>query len=66
MLSKSILKISTIFIITSVAVGCSMSEEKQARYDQCYEQYKCNWSSWISSALGGTKACNKCNDIVFE
>jgi RHS repeat-associated protein len=30
-------------------------------HDKCYENNKCNSSSWISNALGGTKSCNECN-----
>jgi hypothetical protein len=66
-----VVKLNTIKTITVISMlviiaGCSASEEKQARHEECYKQYQCNSSSWISSALGGTKACNKCNDILFE
>ena len=30
-------------------------------HDECYEKNRCNSSSWISNALGGTKSCNQCN-----
>lgn len=35
-------------------------------HDTCYEENSCNWSSWVSSAIGGTKPCNQCNSNFFE
>lgn len=35
--------------------------KKCIAHDKCYEKNKCNSSSWISNALGGTKSCNQCN-----
>jgi RHS repeat-associated protein len=35
-------------------------------HDQCYEDNGCNMSSWATSALGGTKSCNRCNSGFFK
>ena len=36
------------------------------RHDACYAENECTASSWVSSALGGTKLCNKCNGGFFR
>lgn len=41
--------------------GCANYSERSQRLDACYRKYQCNSSSWITSALGGTKVCNQCN-----
>ena len=46
--------------------GCKMDQDPDTldrciKHDKCYDKNKCNWSSWISSATGGTKDCNQCN-----
>ena len=50
---------------TTNITGCTLSEEKSLAHEQCYKENHCNSSSWISSALGGTKACNKCNSELL-
>jgi hypothetical protein len=52
------------WIIGSVANKCVI--ERCEKHDVCYEQNKCNSSSWVSNFLGGTKSCNKCNTGFFE
>lgn len=47
------------------AIGDRCFPEKCMRHDACFEENKCNASSWISSALGGTKSCNQCNGDFF-
>jgi len=44
---------------SSIANNCF--PERCLRHDQCYEDNKCNISSWIINLLGGTKSCNQCN-----
>jgi len=36
------------------------------RHDDCYAANGCTASSWVSSALGGSKACNQCNSGFFK
>jgi len=40
--------------------------ERCQRHDACYDTYKCNYTSWITSILGGTKSCNVCNGGFFS
>ena len=40
--------------------------DKCLKHDVCYEDNKCNYSSWGASLLGGTKSCNKCNSNFFD
>ena len=40
--------------------------ERCQRHDGCFDVGRCNASSWTSSALGGTKTCNKCNEGFFK
>jgi hypothetical protein len=51
-----------VFLIAVINIsGCANLQDRRAKLDECYKENHCNGSSWISSALGGTKACNKCN-----
>lgn len=36
------------------------------RHDECYDENKCNATSWGSSMLGGSKSCNRCNSGFFK
>ena len=47
----------------AVADRCIL--ERCLRHDQCYADHGCNYTSWFSSALGGTKPCNQCNSDFF-
>jgi RHS repeat-associated protein len=40
--------------------------KKCQAHDSCYDDNQCNYSSWISSLLGGTKSCNQCNSNFFN
>ena len=46
-------------------IGDKCFPERCEKHDQCYDDNDCNWSSWGSSALGGTKSCNQCNSGFF-
>ena len=50
--------------IGSIANQCVL--ERCQRHDICYEENQCTSSSWLSSALGGTKSCNQCNSRFFQ
>jgi RHS repeat-associated protein len=50
-------------IIGPIADKCLLGNCQ--RHDTCYEEYQCNSTSWITSALGGTKSCNQCNSSFF-
>ena len=43
------------------ALGDHCFPERCLRHNQCYADNACNYTSWLSSALGGTKSCNQCN-----
>jgi Na+-transporting NADH:ubiquinone oxidoreductase subunit NqrF len=58
---KMMIRIIGITGLVLLTVACSSNSERSAKLDACYEKYGCNNSSWISSALGGTKVCNQCN-----
>ena len=47
-------------------IGDNCFPDRCIRHDQCYEDSKCNASSWGSSLLGGTKSCNQCNGGFFD
>lgn len=49
-----------------VITGCTNYSERKQRLLQCYQENQCNWTSWISSALGGTKPCNRCNSAFIH
>jgi len=66
MYKRIFLNIFIVFLTTANIAGCAFSEEKNLAYEQCYRENQCNSSSWISSALGGTKACNECNSELLS
>jgi len=39
---------------------------KCQKHDNCFSENECNVSSWATSILGGTKACNQCNSGFFD
>jgi len=50
-------------IIGSIADKCLLGNCQ--RHDACYKENQCNATSWVTSALGGTKSCNQCNSDFF-
>ncbi|MEZ5571552.1 MAG: RHS repeat-associated core domain-containing protein [Halioglobus sp.] len=42
------------------------AKQYSAVHDACYSSNGCSANSWIISALGGTKACNKCNSTAVR
>lgn len=57
------------FRCSSIAFPLNISEKAKqccAKHDQCYIDNQCNQSSWVSTMLGGTKACNACNSEAFH
>lgn len=58
---KSLLNAVCCAGVVAGMLGCSNYSERSQRLDACYRKYQCNASSWISTALGGTKVCNQCN-----
>ncbi len=51
-------------LIGTIADECVL--DRCQRHDVCYEENACTASSWLANALGGTKACNQCNNEFFE
>lgn len=47
-------------------IGDACFPDRCKRHDACYAANECTASSWVSSALGGTKSCNKCNSGFFQ
>jgi len=47
-------------------IGDACFPDRCQKHDDCYAANGCTASSWVSSALGGTKSCNKCNSGFFE
>ncbi|NOX09376.1 MAG: hypothetical protein GXP22_07820 [Gammaproteobacteria bacterium] len=47
-------------------IGDSCFSGRCQKHDVCYDNNSCNLSSWISSGLGGSKSCNKCNSGFFQ
>ena len=47
-------------------IGNSCFPKRCQKHDDCYTDNQCNSSSWVSSALGGTKSCNSCNSSFLE
>ena len=58
---KSLVNVVCCVGVVAAMLGCSNYPERSERLDACYRKYQCNSSSWISSALCGTKVCNQCN-----
>jgi RHS repeat-associated protein len=50
--------------IGPIADSCVL--DRCIKHDACYEDNKCNFSSWGANLLGGTKPCNTCNGSFFD
>ena len=46
-------------------IGDACFPERCKKHDECYTENGCNFSSWASNILGGTKSCNRCNSGFF-
>jgi hypothetical protein len=55
---------SLIFPFGTIGDKCFLN--KCQTHDECYDENECNWSSWGSSVLGGSKSCNQCNGGFFK
>jgi hypothetical protein len=47
-------------------IGDACVPDRCQKHDDCYADNGCTASSWVSSALGGTKSCNQCNSGFFQ
>lgn len=56
--------VCTLWIFSPIGDACFLGRCK--RHDDCYADNQCNVSSFLSSLLGGTKSCNKCNSGFFS
>jgi len=50
--------------LSTIANQCVLN--RCIRHDVCYEENKCNASSWAATILGGTKSCDQCNRGFFN
>ncbi|VAW78008.1 Rhs family protein [hydrothermal vent metagenome] len=47
-------------------LGNSCFPERCLRHDQCYDDNRCNASSWIPTLFGADRSCNQCNRDFFK